>query len=134
MKKKKPLISQGLLFFTGRYRIFNWRRGRDSNPRYVAVHLISSQAPSTTRTPLRVCELFCFSTLFSEKTQELLSDSEISWRQRLFEAYPADLPRAQLTQQRFRCPVHIDFTAAGQAPQAAAYSQKQVVGCGGQFL
>ena len=29
-----------------------WRRGRDSNPRYVAVHLISSQAPSTTRTPL----------------------------------------------------------------------------------
>ena len=32
---------------------FYWRRGRDSNPRYVAVHLISSQAPSTTRTPLQ---------------------------------------------------------------------------------
>ena len=29
-----------------------WRRDRDSNPRYVAVHLISSQAPSTTRTSL----------------------------------------------------------------------------------
>lgn len=53
MKKKKPLISQGLLVFTGQCRIFYWRRGRDSNPRYVAVHLISSQAPSTTRTPLR---------------------------------------------------------------------------------
>ena len=30
------------------------RRGRDSNPRYVAVHTISSRAPSTTRSPLRV--------------------------------------------------------------------------------
>ena len=29
-----------------------WRRGWDSNPRYIAAHLISSQAPSTTRTPL----------------------------------------------------------------------------------
>ena len=27
--------------------------GWDSNPRYVAVHLISSQAPSTTRTPIQ---------------------------------------------------------------------------------
>ena len=35
-------------------RIIIWRRGWDSNPRYVAVHLISSQTPSTTRTPLRV--------------------------------------------------------------------------------
>ena len=31
----------------------NWRRVRDSNPRYVAVYLISSQAPSTTRPTLR---------------------------------------------------------------------------------
>src|SRR5690606_25477530 len=31
---------------------FRLRRGRDSNPRYVAAHLISNQAPSTTRTPL----------------------------------------------------------------------------------
>ena len=31
----------------------NWRRGRDSNPRYLAAHLISSQAPSTTQTSLR---------------------------------------------------------------------------------
>ena len=35
-------------------RIIIWRRGWDSNPRDVAVHLISSQTPSTTRTPLRV--------------------------------------------------------------------------------
>ncbi|CAN5826951.1 hypothetical protein BH11MYX4_BH11MYX4_22610 [soil metagenome] len=31
----------------------NWRRGRDSNPRWLAPHLISNQAPSTTRSPLR---------------------------------------------------------------------------------
>ncbi len=31
-----------------------WRRGRDSNPRYgVTVHLLSKQAPSTARPPLR---------------------------------------------------------------------------------
>ena len=39
-----------------------WRRGWDSNPRYVAAHLISSQTPSTTRTPLHIllrrCSLF----------------------------------------------------------------------------
>lgn len=32
----------------------NWRRGRDSNPRYLAVHTISSRAPSTTQPPLRI--------------------------------------------------------------------------------
>ncbi len=31
-----------------------WRRGGDSNPRYVAVHTISSRAPSASRSPLRV--------------------------------------------------------------------------------
>ena len=31
-----------------------WRRGGDSNPRYLAVHLISSQARSTTLTPLQL--------------------------------------------------------------------------------
>ena len=30
----------------------HWRRGRDSNPRYVSVHAISSRAPSATRSPL----------------------------------------------------------------------------------
>ena len=30
-----------------------WRRGRDSNPRYVAVYTLSRRAPSTTRPPLR---------------------------------------------------------------------------------
>ena len=33
-------------------KLFKWRRGWDSNPRYLAAHLISSQAPSTSRTPL----------------------------------------------------------------------------------
>ncbi len=33
--------------------IENWRRGRDSNPRYLSAHLISSQARSTTLPPLR---------------------------------------------------------------------------------
>ena len=32
---------------------FNWRRGRDSNPRYLAAHPISSRAHSTTLPPLR---------------------------------------------------------------------------------
>lgn len=31
---------------------FQWQRGWDSNPRYLSVQLISSQSPSTTRTPL----------------------------------------------------------------------------------
>lgn len=32
---------------------FCWRRGQDSNLRYVSVHNISNVAPSTTQTPLR---------------------------------------------------------------------------------
>ena len=60
---KKPLISQGLLYFSGRCRIVNWRRGRDSNPRYVSVHLISSQAPSTTRTPLHESLKICIALI-----------------------------------------------------------------------
>ena len=31
----------------------NWRRGRDSNPRYLAVHTLSKRAHSATLTPLR---------------------------------------------------------------------------------
>ncbi len=31
----------------------NWRRGRDSNPRYVSVYTLSRRAPSTARPPLR---------------------------------------------------------------------------------
>src|SRR3569623_2315845 len=35
----------------------NWRRGRDSNPRYAfGVHTLSRRAPSTARTPLRASE------------------------------------------------------------------------------
>ena len=30
-----------------------WRRGRDSNPRYLSVHTISNRAPSAARSPLR---------------------------------------------------------------------------------
>ena len=33
--------------------LIRWRRGRDSNPRYVAVYTLSRRAPSTTRPPLR---------------------------------------------------------------------------------
>src|SRR6185312_11679671 len=40
----------------GRKRRRKWRRVRDSNPRYVAVYLISSQAPSTTRPTLRTAD------------------------------------------------------------------------------
>ena len=36
---------------------FYLRRGRDSNPRYLAAHLISNQAHSTTLTPLRRSKL-----------------------------------------------------------------------------
>ena len=36
-----------------------WRRDRDSNPGYVAVYLISSQAPSTTRPSLRAMIIAC---------------------------------------------------------------------------
>jgi hypothetical protein len=39
-----------------------WRRVRDSNPRYVAVYLISSQAPSTTRPTLREGRIIPIST------------------------------------------------------------------------
>ena len=35
-----------------------WRRVRDSNPRYLSVHSISSAAPSTTRTTLHVPTFF----------------------------------------------------------------------------
>ena len=44
-RKRLPSIALGSLNL-------QWRRGWDSNPRYIAAHLISSQAPSTTRTPL----------------------------------------------------------------------------------
>ena len=33
-------------------KLVTWRRGRDSNPRYLAVHLISNQTQSTTLPPL----------------------------------------------------------------------------------
>ena len=38
-----------------RPRFVEWRRGRDSNPRYAfGVHTLSRRAPSTTRTPLQI--------------------------------------------------------------------------------
>ena len=36
--------------------VFYWRRGRDSNPRYLAVHTLSKRARSATLTPLREME------------------------------------------------------------------------------
>ena len=47
---------------------FLWQRGWDSNPRYLAVQLISSQSPSTTRTPLH-CSI--------SRTQKIISLLEI---------------------------------------------------------
>ena len=38
----------------GKTHLFCWRRGQDSNLRYVSVHNISNVAPSTSQTPLRV--------------------------------------------------------------------------------
>ena len=42
------------------YRLFRWRRVRDSNPRDLSVYSISSAAPSTTRTTLRIYFHPCF--------------------------------------------------------------------------
>ena len=44
-KTQKSRIKCGIFRF--------WRRGQDSNLRYVAVHNISNVAPSTTQTPLQ---------------------------------------------------------------------------------
>ena len=40
-----------------------WRRGRDSNPRYVSVYTISSRTPSASRAPLRA-GLNCHTAIF----------------------------------------------------------------------
>lgn len=45
-KTKKPQANQSL-------GVWHWRRGWDSNPRYLAVRLISSQVHSTTLPPLQ---------------------------------------------------------------------------------
>ena len=48
------LIVRGQSLWCTGVRRIEWRRGRDSNPRYgVTVYLNSNQAPSTTRPPLR---------------------------------------------------------------------------------
>lgn len=48
------------------YVVENWRRRRDSNPRYVAVHTISSRAPSASRSPLRIV-VICKDGYFTTK-------------------------------------------------------------------
>ncbi len=48
-QKKNKAPKKGTLFF--------WRRVRDSNPRWVSPHSISSAAPSTTRTTLHIREI-----------------------------------------------------------------------------
>lgn len=70
-KSPQPLSRLGFLFFRPSWRpegrriglknkkprfagLYHLRRGGDSNPRYLAVHMISNQAHSTTLTPLRV--------------------------------------------------------------------------------
>ena len=42
-----------------------WRRVRDSNPRSLSTYSISSAAPSTTRTTLRLCDSVQFKKLFA---------------------------------------------------------------------
>jgi hypothetical protein len=47
----------------------HWRRGRDSNPRYgVTVNLLSKQAPSTARPPLRI-SFHCNQTIRQTRSQ-----------------------------------------------------------------
>lgn len=46
----------------GRFKF--WRMERDSNPRYLAVYLISSQAPSTTRTSIHETFIIAHSAVF----------------------------------------------------------------------
>ena len=48
---------QASCFFALKSRQKKWRRERDSNPRYLAVHHISNVAPSTTRPSLRIKQL-----------------------------------------------------------------------------
>lgn len=54
-----------------------WRRVRDSNPRSLSGHSISSAAPSTTRTTLRVCNSAILQKNFwkelTERTPKLFS-------------------------------------------------------------
>ena len=40
-------------FYSKQNQLIDWRRGRDSNPRYLAAHPISSRAHSTTLPPLQ---------------------------------------------------------------------------------
>ena len=55
-KRKRPANA----VFTGLFGVLRipanltWRRGRDSNPRYLAVHTLSKRARSTTLTPLLI--------------------------------------------------------------------------------
>ena len=46
-----------------------WRRVRDSNPRWVAPHSISSAAPSTTRTTLHNIALICYKIFLGLSTK-----------------------------------------------------------------
>ena len=42
-----------ILDFLELFKMGNWRRGRDSNPRYVAIYTLSKRAPSAARPPVR---------------------------------------------------------------------------------
>ena len=50
---RRKIQKMGYVCYNVTHLIF-WRRGKDLNLRYVAVHTISSRAPSAARTPLRV--------------------------------------------------------------------------------
>ncbi len=54
IKNPLSLMACGFLYFFASWRILNWRRKRDSNPRYVAVYTLSRRAPSTARPSLLI--------------------------------------------------------------------------------
>ena len=50
----EEVVARGMNPSDSSWGVLAWRRGRDSNPRWVAPHMISNHAPSATRTPLQV--------------------------------------------------------------------------------
>ena len=91
-----------------------WRRDRDSNPRYLAVHLISSQAPSTTRTSLRCKCVYLRGIrflLFSRRAKCVLLSTKLWLPMQGFRDFP----------QRFSRPLFLrtQFNPAKRPPHPA---------------
>ena len=54
IKNPLSLMTCGFWYFFGSLETLDWRRKRDSNPRYVAVYTLSRRAPSTARPSLLI--------------------------------------------------------------------------------